>query len=46
MNIKKSANIISEINTKVQNWNNYADKVNVNKKQRDSIRETLLNFEK
>jgi serine/threonine-protein kinase HipA len=46
MNIKKSANIISEINTKVQNWNSYADKVNVNKKQRDSIRETLLNFEK
>ena len=46
MSIKKSANIISEINTKVQNWNNYADEVNVNKKQRDSIRETLLNFEK
>lgn len=46
MNIKKSANIIFEINTKVQNWNSYADKVNVNKKQRDSIRETLLNFEK
>lgn len=46
MNIKKAANIISEINTKVQNWNNYADKVYVNKKQRDSIRETLLNLEK
>ena len=46
MNIKKSANIISEINAKVQNWNSYADEVNVNKKQRDSIRETLLNFEK
>lgn len=46
MNIKKAANIISEINTKVQNWNNYADKVDVNKKQRDSIRETLLNLEK
>ncbi len=46
MNIKKSANIISEINTTVQNWNIYADKVNVNKKQRDSISETLLNLDK
>ena len=46
MNIKKSANIISEINTKVQDWNNYADEVNVNIKLRDSIRETLLNFDK
>jgi serine/threonine-protein kinase HipA len=46
MNIKKPAKIIFEINTKVQNWNSYADEVNVNKKQRDSIRETLLNFEK
>lgn len=46
MNIKKSAKIITEINSKVQNWNNYADKVDVNKKQRDSIRGTLLNFEK
>lgn len=45
MNIKKSAKIIYEINTTVQNWNSYADEVNVNKKQRDSIRETLLNFE-
>jgi serine/threonine-protein kinase HipA len=45
MNIKKSANIISEINTRVQNWNNYADDVNVNKRQRDSISETLLNLE-
>lgn len=46
MNIKKSATIISEINTKVQDWNNYADEVNVNAKLRDSIKETLLNFEK
>jgi serine/threonine-protein kinase HipA len=46
MNIKKSAYIISEINTKVQHWNNYADEVNVNTKLRDSIRKTLLNFEK
>lgn len=46
MNIKKPKNIISEINTKVQNWNDYADEVDVNKKQRDSIRGTLLNYEK
>jgi serine/threonine-protein kinase HipA len=46
MNIKKSANIIAEINTTVQNWNTYADGVKVNKKQRDSIKETLLNFKK
>jgi serine/threonine-protein kinase HipA len=46
MNIKKSDKIISEVNTKVQNWNSYADEVNVNKEQRDSIRKTLLNFEK
>lgn len=46
MNIKKSENIITEINTKVQNWNSYADNVNVNAKLRDSIKGTLLNFEK
>jgi serine/threonine-protein kinase HipA len=46
MNIKKSENIISEINTKVQNWNSYADEVNVNAKLRDSIKKTLLHVEK
>jgi serine/threonine-protein kinase HipA len=46
MNIKKPKTIISEINTKVQHWNNYADDVNVNTKLRNSIQETLLNFEK
>lgn len=46
MNIKKSANILSEINDKVQQWNNYANKVNVNTKLRNSIKETLLNIEK
>jgi len=35
MNIKKSKTIISEINTKVQHWNNYADDVNDNTKLRD-----------
>ena len=46
MNIKKSENIISEINSKIQHWNNYAEEVNVNAKLRDSIKDTLLNFEK
>jgi len=46
MNIKKPANIIAEINTKVQLWNNYAGEVNVNTKLRDAIRKTLLNLKK
>jgi serine/threonine-protein kinase HipA len=46
MNIKKSANIISEVNTKVQHWFHYAEEVNVNTKLRDSIKETLLNLER
>lgn len=45
MNIKKPEKIISEINNKIQNWNSYADQVNVNIKLRDSIKETLLNLE-
>ncbi len=44
MNIKKSETIISEINNKVQHWNNYADEVSVTTKLRDSIKKTLLNF--
>jgi serine/threonine-protein kinase HipA len=45
MNIKKAAKIITEINTKVQDWDTYADQVNVNTELRNSIRRTLLNFE-
>ncbi len=44
MNIKKPGNIIFEINSKIQHWNNYANKVNVNIELRDSIKETLLNL--
>ena len=44
MNIKKSATIISEINSKVQDWNQYADKVTMNTKLRDSIQNTLLDM--
>lgn len=46
MNIKRSEHIVSEINTKIQYWNIYADKVNVNPELRDSIKDTLLNLEK
>ncbi|WP_461629912.1 type II toxin-antitoxin system HipA family toxin [Labilibaculum euxinus] len=45
MNIKKTEKIISEINSKVQNWNNYATEVSVDPKLRDAIMGTLLNFE-
>ena len=45
MNIKKAEKIISEINSKVQNWNNYATEVSVDPKLRDAIKGTLLNFE-
>lgn len=44
MGIKKSTTIISEVNSKVQQWNDYADEVNVPPKLRDSIKGTLLNF--
>ncbi|MDM8160217.1 type II toxin-antitoxin system HipA family toxin [Labilibaculum sp. K2S] len=46
MNIKKAEKIIFEVNSKVQNWNNYADEVSVDPKLRDAIKGTLLNFEK
>jgi len=46
MNIKKPEIIISEIIDIVQHWNDYADEVRVNFKLRDSIKETLLVFEK
>jgi serine/threonine-protein kinase HipA len=44
MNIKKSEKIISEINSKVQLWNNYADEVRVDPILRDAIKGTLLNI--
>lgn len=44
MNIKKPEVIISEVNAVVQQWNNYADGVNVDLKLRDSIKETLLDL--
>jgi serine/threonine-protein kinase HipA len=44
MNIKKADKIINEVNTVIQDWDSYANKVSVNNKLRDSIKDTLLNF--
>lgn len=44
MNIKKAEKIVDEINSVVQDWKTYADKVNVNPELRDSIKGTLLNL--
>lgn len=41
MNIKKSEAIISEINERVQCWNDYAEELKVNPKLRDAIKGTL-----
>lgn len=46
MNIKKADKIITEINEKVLSWNDYADDIKVNPKLRDSIKTTLINFQK
>ncbi|WP_027418422.1 type II toxin-antitoxin system HipA family toxin [Crocinitomix catalasitica] len=46
MNIKKANNIITEINSKVQQWGEYANAVNVNEQQRDAIKSTLLDLDK
>lgn len=45
MNIKKAANIITEINSVVQDWSTYAKEVSVHPKLRDAIGESLLNLE-
>jgi serine/threonine-protein kinase HipA len=45
MNIKKSAVIVSEINTTIQNWNSYAQEAQVSAPLRTAIKKTLLNFE-
>lgn len=42
MNIKKAKYIIADVNEKVKNWKQYAEKVNVESKLRDAIYKTLL----
>lgn len=46
INIKKASNIITEINERVSNWNDYAEETRVNANLRDSINKTLLNMKK
>lgn len=46
INIKKADKIIDEINKKVSSWNDYAEETKVSPKLRDSIKSTLLIFEK
>lgn len=46
MNIKRSEKIVSEINDKVQLWNNYANEVDVAPQLRDTIKKTLLDLRK
>ena len=44
MNIKKSANIITQINTVVKNWVNYGEQTKVDPKLRDGINKTLIDL--
>lgn len=42
MNIKKAKNIITELNSNIRNWNNYAEMVAVDTKKRDAIATTHI----
>jgi len=42
MNIKKAEIILEETTAVVQNWNEYADKVGVDKAKRDAIKKTFI----
>lgn len=44
INLKKASEIIEEINTTVNNWEYYANKVNVEPTLRDEIKRNLLNL--
>ncbi len=44
MNIKKAKQIINEINSKVAQWSQYADKVGVDTQKKNEIENTLLNI--
>lgn len=44
MNIKKAANIVSQINEVVKNWANYAGQTKVDPTLRDAINKTLINL--
>ena len=44
MNIKKAANIVTQINEVVNNWPKYAEETKVNPELRDAINKTLINL--
>jgi serine/threonine-protein kinase HipA len=44
MNIKKAANIINQINAVVQDWQHYAEEINVSPELRNAICTTLINI--
>jgi serine/threonine-protein kinase HipA len=44
INVKKAEKIISEINEKVANWNEYAEQIRVKPELRDAIKSTLINM--
>ena len=44
MNIKKAEDIITEINTTVNRWEDFANQQKVSKNKIKEIRQTLLNF--
>jgi len=44
MNVKRAESIIDEINTTVNNWEDFAHEVRVSKEKSKAIRQTLLNF--
>jgi serine/threonine-protein kinase HipA len=44
MNIKEAGEIINEVNSVIENWNDYADEQGVNVDLRDAISSTLLNL--
>ena len=45
MNIKKAPNIIDQINSVVQNWNQYAEEGKVTPELADAIQKTLINVD-
>ena len=44
MNIKKAEDIIDEINTIVNSWEDFAKQAKVSQEKTNAIRQTLLNF--
>ncbi len=45
MNVKKAENIISQISSVIENWNEYAERTKVEKSLKGSIGKTLIQFD-